>query len=58
VRLDVISGSAILNGSMMTSQGGTVVVQASQQGDAAYEAAAPVTRTVVIGPGPNGQRTP
>jgi hypothetical protein len=58
VRLEVVSGSAILNGSMMTSQGGTVVVQASQQGDATYEAAAPVTRTVVIGPGPNGQHNP
>jgi len=58
VRLEVVSGTAILNGSMMTSQGGTVVVQASQQGDASYEAAVPVTRTFVIGPGPNGQRTP
>jgi hypothetical protein len=58
VRFDVVSGTAVLNGSMMTSQGGTVVVQASQQGDATYEAAAPVTRTFVIGPGPNGQHNP
>jgi Immunoglobulin I-set domain len=58
VRLDIVSGTAVLNGSTMTSQGGTVGVQASQQGDATYEAAAPVTRTVVIGPGPNGQHNP
>jgi hypothetical protein len=58
VRFDVVSGTAVLNGSMMTSQGGTVVVQASQQGDATYEAAAPVARTFVIGPGPNGQHGP
>jgi Ig-like domain-containing protein len=58
VRFDVVSGAAILNGSMMTAQGGTVVIQASQPGDAAYEAAAPVSQTFVIGPGPNGPRNP
>jgi hypothetical protein len=58
VRFDVISGTAVLNGSSMTSTGGTVVIQATQPGDATYDAAAPVTRTFVIGPGPNGQRGP
>lgn len=44
VRFDVISGMATLNGSMMTAQGGVVVIQASQPGNATYEAATPVTQ--------------
>jgi hypothetical protein len=44
VRFDVISGTATLNGSLMTAQGGVVVIQASQPGDATYEAATPVTQ--------------
>jgi hypothetical protein len=58
VQFSLLSGTATLNGSMMTPQGGTVVIQASQPGDATYEAAAPVTQTYVVGPGPNGQHTP
>ncbi len=58
VRFDVVSGSALLNGSVMTPQGGTVVVQASQPGDAAYEEASPVTQTFTVSPGPNGTRPP
>jgi hypothetical protein len=55
VRFDVISGTASLNGPVMTSQGGTVVVQASQAGDATYDAATPVTQTFLVTVGPNGQ---
>jgi hypothetical protein len=58
VQYVLVSGAATLNGSMMTAQGGTVVVQASQPGDASFEAAPAVTQTYVVGPGPNGQRTP
>jgi hypothetical protein len=57
VRFQLVSGTATLNGSMLTPQGGTVVVQASQPGDATYEAAS-ATQTYVVGPGPNGQHTP
>jgi Immunoglobulin domain len=58
VQFALLSGTATLNGAMMTPQGGTVVIQASQPGDATYEAAEPVTQTYVVGPGPNGQHTP
>jgi hypothetical protein len=55
VRFDVISGQAIINGPAMTcSQGGSVVVQASQAGDTNYEAAVPVTRTFFVNAGLNG----
>jgi hypothetical protein len=59
VKFDVISGVAVISGNVMTaSQGGTVVVQASQPGDATYEAAASVTQTFFITAGLSGSHTP
>jgi hypothetical protein len=56
VRFDVISGVAVISGSVLTcSQGGTVVVQASQGGDSNYAAAAPVTQTFLVNGNPNAQ---
>lgn len=53
VRFDVMSGSAVLNGGTLTSQGGAVVVQASQPGDSVYEPAMPVTQTFLFSGSPN-----
>jgi hypothetical protein len=59
VRFDVVSGLAVVNGTVMTSSlGGTVVIQASQGGDSTYDAAAPVTQTFLITAGLNGQHLP
>lgn len=59
VRFDVLSGIAVINGSEMTaSQGGTVVVQASQAGDSTYDAAAPVTQTFLVTASLNSQHIP
>lgn len=44
----LVSGMGSLSGSSLTSQGGTVVVQAEQPGDATYEAALPVTQTFLF----------
>jgi uncharacterized protein YfaP (DUF2135 family) len=48
VRFEVVSGAGILSGDTLTSQGGTVIVQASQPGDDTYEAAMPVTQTYLF----------
>ncbi len=48
VRFEVVSGSGILSGDTLTSQGGTVTVQASQPGDSTFEAAMPVTQTFLF----------
>jgi hypothetical protein len=59
VIFSVVSGMAVINGSAMTpSQGGTVVIQASQPGNSSYEAAATVTQTFLVTPSPNGQHIP
>jgi hypothetical protein len=59
VKFDVISGLAVINGTAMTpTQGGSVVIQASQPGDAAYEAAAPVTQAFFVTVGLSGQHLP
>jgi hypothetical protein len=59
VRFDVISGIAVISGSTLTcTQGGTVVVQASQSGDSNYSAAAPVTQTFLVTSIGNAQRFP
>ncbi len=59
VRFDVVAGSAVLNGATLTAQSaGTVSVQASQPGDATFEAAEPVTQTFMVGAGASGQRVP
>jgi hypothetical protein len=44
VQFDVVSGSATLNGALLTPHGGAVVVRASQPGDATYDPAPPVTQ--------------
>jgi hypothetical protein len=59
VRFDVISGVAVISGSVLTCpQGGTVVVQASQGGDSTYAPAAPVTQTFLVTASGNAQHFP
>ena len=59
VQFEVVSGAAIITGNTLTSpQGGTVVVQATQAGDATYEAAEPVTQTLIFNPAPINQHVP
>jgi hypothetical protein len=59
VKFDVISGMAVISGNtLMASQGGTVVVQASQPGDATFEPAANVMQTFFITAGPSGPHIP
>lgn len=48
VRFEIVSGVGSLNGDTLTSQGGTVVVEASQVGDSTYEPAMPVTQTFIF----------
>jgi hypothetical protein len=49
VAVTVVSGPATLNGNTLTLTGtGTVVVQATQPGDAIYSAAAPVTHSFTV----------
>jgi Immunoglobulin I-set domain len=55
VRFTVLSGMAAVSGGMVTSQGGTVVVEAEQPGDSTYEAALPVTQTFQFQTGSAGQ---
>jgi Immunoglobulin I-set domain len=57
VRFEVVSGAGILSGPALTSQGGTVVVRASQPGDGVYAAAMPVTQTFTF-TASLGQRPP
>jgi hypothetical protein len=54
VHFVVASGMATLSGETLTSPGGTVIVQAEQTGDAAFEAATPVTQTFVFTPALGG----
>lgn len=56
VRLSVVSGSASLSGTALLAQPGMVSVEATQEGDAVYEPAQPVTQTVTVSAGPSGQR--
>jgi len=58
VEYQVVSGVAFLNGDMLTSQGGPVEVQATQRGNATFEAAPPVTQTFLFNPPPASQRSP
>jgi uncharacterized Zn-binding protein involved in type VI secretion len=59
VRFEVVSGSAVVNGAILTAQWpGTVSVQASQPGDATYDAAAPVTQSFPVNAPPAGQQPP
>src|ERR1017187_3656366 len=57
VRFEVVSGAAVVNREVLTSQGGAVGVQAAQPGDSVYEPAMPVSQTFVFGTA-MGQRTP
>ena len=45
VTFSIVSGAASLNGNVLTSPGGTVIVRASQAGTAGIAAATPVERT-------------
>lgn len=58
VTFRVVAGSALVSGSSVTVQSGTVVIEADQPGDAAYEPASPVTQSFVVSLGPTGQRVP
>jgi len=59
VQFDVLSGSALVNGSALTVQmAGMVVIQASQPGDMTYEAASPVSQSFMAGGGAGGQHVP
>lgn len=58
VEFQIVSGVAFLNGNTLTSQGGEVVIQATQQGNVTYEAAPPVTQTYLFNPAPATQRSP
>ncbi|MFZ9745464.1 MAG: immunoglobulin domain-containing protein [Opitutaceae bacterium] len=46
VTVTLVSGAASLAGNLLTSQGGDVVVRATQAGNATYAAADPVQRTI------------
>jgi hypothetical protein len=50
VQFEVVSGSAVLSAGILTSQSGSVTVQATQPGDSRYEAAAPVMQTFIFAP--------
>jgi hypothetical protein len=58
VHVELVSGVASLSGDTVTSQGGTVVVQADQPGDATFEAALPVTQTFFFTPALGAPHTP
>lgn len=58
VRFAVVSGTATLNGTLLTPQAGVVVVQASQDGDATYDAAPTVAENFTVSAAPSGQRLP
>lgn len=46
VKVTLVSGAASLAGNLLTSEGGDVVVRATQAGNATYAAAVPVERTI------------
>jgi hypothetical protein len=54
VHFEIVSGIAVLSGGTVTSQGGTVVVQAEQLGDSTFEPAMPVTQTFIFTPALSG----
>ncbi len=58
VHFELVSGSGFVSGNVLTAQSGSISVMATQSGDSTYEAAFPVTQTISIGPGPQGQRLP
>jgi Immunoglobulin domain len=59
VTFDVVSGQAQVLGSVLTvATSGLITVQASQAGNEAYEAAAPVSQSVMANGGVGGQRVP
>ncbi|HXN36118.1 MAG TPA: immunoglobulin domain-containing protein [Opitutaceae bacterium] len=52
VRFEVSSGPGFLTGATLTAQAGAVVVRAVQPGDSGYDAASPVTQTLIFSPAP------
>lgn len=54
VSLSLVSGAATLSGSLLTGQGGSVIVRAIQQGDSTYAPAAVVERTFTFVTGAQG----
>ena len=48
VQFDIVSGSATLSGGVLTSQAGTVTIQATQQGNGTFDPAMPVTQTLTF----------
>lgn len=52
VRFEIASGSGTINGSTLTAFLGSVVVQASQEGDATFEPAPAARQTILVQPGP------
>jgi hypothetical protein len=56
VQFEVSSGVASISGTTITAQPGTVTVRATQKGDSEYQAAEPVTQTLVFGAAPGSGR--
>jgi Immunoglobulin I-set domain len=52
VEFEVASGVAVITGSTITAQAGSVTVRATQAGNSEYEAASPVSQTLIFGPVP------
>ncbi|HEY5079280.1 MAG TPA: hypothetical protein VII43_05515, partial [Opitutaceae bacterium] len=48
VQLNIVSGVATLSGGVLTSQAGTVTVEATQQGNSTFEPAMSVTQTLTF----------
>jgi len=55
VHFEVVSGTATLTGATIIPNGAMITVTATQEGDGTYEAALPVTQTILVQPGPQGQ---
>jgi large repetitive protein len=49
VQFEVASGIAVITGSTITAQAGSVTVRATQTGNSEYEAASPVSQTLIFG---------
>ncbi|HEY1763357.1 MAG TPA: immunoglobulin domain-containing protein [Opitutaceae bacterium] len=58
VRFEIVSGSGTINGSTLTAYLGSVVVQAEQEGDSAFEAAPSARQMIAIQPSPGRPALP
>jgi hypothetical protein len=54
VRFDVVSGLATVNGQVLTVTSGIISIQASQPGDGTYDAAQPVSQSIIVNPSRTG----